>query len=128
MNQGKGWVLIEAFFNTGENRFLSILSSRRSPDYVKQYMEQKYIDSYASIEEKFLYKKQPRRWPYPSAPYDKKYPYVLRCGHEPLFIAMYCHKLELKGGNQLYYSYKYFKGERHGHATFKEMVECVDVN
>lgn len=127
MNQGKGWVLIEAFFNTGENRLLSILSSRRSPDHIRQYMEQKYIDSHASIEEKLSYKKQPRRWAYPSEPYAEKYPYVLRCGHEPLFIAMYCHKLELKG-DKLYYYYKYFRGERHNQPVFKEMIECVNVN
>jgi hypothetical protein len=104
-----------------------MLSPRRTPDQIKRYIEQRYVDSFASIHEKIAYKKNPKTWPYRAEPNERLYPYVLNCGHEPHYIAIYCHKIALKNGG-LHYDYKYFQGEDENHRPmFKLLSKVINI-
>ena len=109
MSFGKGWVIVEKYFHTGEENLLSILSPRNSSDYVREYMEQRYVDAFASFNEKIAYKKKKSSWPYTVQPTERLYHDVLQCGHEPQYLAAKCHKLVLKG-DKLEYNYQYLRG------------------
>jgi hypothetical protein len=106
MNLGTGWLIIEE----GTKTLISIISPRKQESYVQDYMEQLYIDKFASIEEKIAYKKNKKSWPYPPQPVNPLFPYVLSCGHDPIFMAYRCHKLKQKDG-EIEYTFKTLKGQ-----------------
>jgi len=110
MSLGTGWLIIEESAHTGTKTLISIISPRKRESYIQQYMEQLYVDKYASFEEKIAYKKNQKSWPYPAEPVTPVYPYVLSCGHDPIIMAYHCHKLKLKKGI-LEYTFKTFKGQ-----------------
>jgi len=110
MGAGKGWVLVEVFSHINEKRLLSVLSPRKTPDQVRQYVEHRYVDAYGSTQEKIAYKKRRNSWPYPAEAIDRLYPYIIQCGHEPFFMAMYCYQLKLKN-NKLSFWYKHLTGQ-----------------
>ena len=89
-------------------------------------MEQVYVDKYASIEDKIAYKKKPESWPY-RAHTQKLYSGIINCGHEPIMMACYCHKLSLKNG-VLNYTYKTLKGQTNDlRPIFEEIVCSINV-
>jgi len=110
MNLGSGWLIIEESPHTGDRTLISILSSRKQESYVQDYMEQRYIDKFASLEEKIAYKKNPKSWPYPAQPVTPLFPSVLSCGHDPIFMTYRCHKLKQKNG-EIIYVFKTLKGQ-----------------
>ena len=57
MSLGTGWLIIEESIHTGTKSLVSIISPRKQERYVKEFMEQLYVDKYASFDEKIAYKK-----------------------------------------------------------------------
>ena len=89
-------------------------------------MEQMYVDRFASIEEKIAYEKKPESWPY-RANMQKYYPGIIDCGHDPIMMAYYCHKLNLKTG-VLKYTFKTLKGQTNDlQPVFEEIVCSINV-
>jgi len=109
MNIGTAWVLIEESFHSTEKRLVSIISARRNQDYICDYIEQAYVDRFASINEKIAYKKNKKQSPFKIENYEKAET-IISCGHDPMFRAYYCHKLELNG-DTLIYKYRVIKGD-----------------
>ena len=85
-------------------------------------MEQMYVDKFASIEEKIAYKKQPESWSY-RAHTQGPYSGIIDCGHDPIMMAYYCHKLILKNG-VLKYTYKSMKGQTNDLRPIFKEIEC----
>ena len=126
MNIGKGWLIIEESVHKDTKSLVSIISPRRTESYVQKYMEQMYVDRFASIEEKIAYKKKPESWPY-RANTQKHYSGIIDCGHDPIMMAYYCHKLNLKKG-VLKYTFKTLKGQTNDLRPIFEEIACsVDV-
>jgi len=106
MKLGKAWLIIEESIHEYPRKTLiSIISPRKRERYVKQYIEQLYIDRYASFTEKIAYKKNQKSCPYPAKRATSIFPYILTCGHNPTIMAYYCCKLKLKDG-VLEYTFK----------------------
>jgi hypothetical protein len=110
MNLGTGWLIIEESPHTDTRTLISIVNPRKRESYVQDYMEQLYVDKFASIEEKIAYKKNPKSWPYPAQPVKPLFPSVLSCGHDPIFMAYRCHKLKRKNG-EIEYTFNTLKGQ-----------------
>jgi len=81
-----------------------------------------YIDRFASLEEKIAYKKNPESWPY-RANTQGPYSGIIDCGHDPILIAFYCHKLSIKNG-VLKYTYKTLKGQTEDLRPIFEEITC----
>ena len=109
MNIGTAWVIVEESFHSNEKRLISIISSRKSSGYVAEYLEQKYVDNFASIEEKISFKKDRKQSPFRVEPYAIRGT-TITCGHDPMYKAYYCYKLKLNNG-VLTYQYRVGKGE-----------------
>ncbi len=126
MNAGKGWLIIEEYFYEGTESVVSIISPRKGSSYVHKYVEQMYVDRFASINEKIAYKKNPKSSPFKIEIYSP-YRGVFSCGDDPTFQVYFCHKLSLKG-NELTYTYKIFNGvELRNKPIFNEVTETVNV-
>lgn len=126
MNAGKGWLVIEEYFHEGTESVVSIISPRKGINYVRKYVEQMYVDRFASINEKIAYKKNPKSSPFKIEIFSP-YGGVFSCGHDPTFRVYSCHKLSLKG-NELTYTYKVLKGEEGRHKPiFNEITKTVNV-
>lgn len=110
MNPGKGWIIIEESVHNKVKSLVSIISPRRAGSHIKMYMEQMYVDKYASINEKIAYKKNPESWPYRANYSQKHYSGIIDCGHDPIMTAYNCHKLYLKN-DVLTYIFKTLKGQ-----------------
>ena len=105
---GKAWVVYSQDTSTGEKQLISLISPRRTVDFVCRYVEQMYVDRFASIDEKVEYKKRPSSWPYGA---KVEHPSgIIHCGHSPIFNAIYCHSLEIS--------------ESSLHAKFKAIRDC----
>jgi hypothetical protein len=123
MNIGKGWLIIEESFHKGTKCLVSIINPKRSGSYVQTYMEQMYVDRFASIEEKIAYKKKPESWPYRAHMTQKPYSGIIGCGHDPIMMACYCHKLNLKKGI-LKYTFKTLKSQTNDLRPIFEEIVC----
>lgn len=127
MNVGKGWIIIEKSVHKDTKSLVSIIRPKSSGSYVREYMEQMYVDKFASIEEKIAYKKNPESWPYRAVNIHNLYDGVIACGHDPILMAYYCHKLNLKNG-VLEYTFKTLRGQTNNLCPiFKEIACRVDV-
>ena len=122
MKTGKGWLIIEESIHKNTETLVSIISPRRAWNYVQKYVEQMYVDRFASIEEKIAYKKKSGSWPY-RAKKQGLYTGIIECGHDPIMWAYYCHKLTLENG-VLNYTYKKLKGQTNDLQPIFEEVEC----
>ncbi len=71
MNLGTGWVIIEESFHSTEKRLVSIISARKCQKYVRDFMEQTYVDKFASINEKLSYKKNRKQSPFKIEKYEQ---------------------------------------------------------
>jgi hypothetical protein len=114
MNLGTAWVIVETSNHTGESSLLSIISFRRSKDYICTYMEQMYVDKYASIEEKIEYKKNRKKSPFAMERHAQRGSPV--CGHEPTYIAYQCSNMKLEG-NTLKFKYRVHEGGVDNHSS-----------
>lgn len=90
---GKAWVVYSEDTRTGKKKLISLLNPRRTSQSVRKFVEQIYVDKYASIDEKVRYKKRTSSWPYGA---KTEHPSgMIRCGHSPIFRAIYCHTIEI---------------------------------
>jgi len=109
MNLGTAWIIIEEHFHSNEKQLISILSARRSREYICDYIEQTYVDKYASFNERIDFKKNKKKSPFRIEKYECKGT-IISYGHDPMFKAYYCHKLKLSE-KTLLFSYRVFKGD-----------------
>lgn len=127
MNPGKGWLIIQESVHKDTKSLISIISPRRTGSYIQKYMEQMYVDRFASIEEKIAYKKNPESWPYRAHMVTPLYQGVIDCGHDPIMMAYCCHILKLKNG-VLEYTFKTLRGQTDDfRPIFKEIVRSINV-
>lgn len=127
MNIGTGWLIIEESYHTNTNTLISIISTRKQESYVLEYLEQMYIDKYASLDEKISHKKNTDSWPYRANPVTPLYQGVLSCGHDPVMMAYRCHKLNLKK-EILEYTFKTLQGQtKDFRPIFKEITRKIKV-
>ena len=94
MNYGAGWIVFEESFHERTRRLLSILPARRNRKEVTHFVQQSYVDRFASIREKLGYKKHPESSPF--SVLDDVYGGPIHVGHEPFFVAIYARKIEIK--------------------------------
>lgn len=69
------------------SKVLSVFKAQRSPEFVREYMEQYYIDTYYSLHEKLLYARSRKNNPCP-AEYEQidgvSWQGAISCGYNPL--------------------------------------------
>ena len=103
MNYGSGWIVIEGKYPRTTSVLISIIAPRRSPQFVAQYIEQLYVDRYASIRERLNYKKSPMNFPYRTQ--IGLYSGVMHCGQDPVLHALQSDRIVFTG-NELTSTYK----------------------
>lgn len=108
-NLGKAWIVLEESFHSDEKRLVAVLSPRKTGAFVAEYIEQAYVDRFASFDEKITFKKDKKKSPFRIERYSIRGT-TMRHGHEPMFNAYYTHKLERKGGVLLFH-YLVYKGD-----------------
>lgn len=94
LNYGKGWVIFEDSYREKTRKLVSILSPRRTPEDVKVFVEQLYIDRYGSIRERLEYKKSRKSTAYPAM--FEGYGGVMHCGQEPHLVAIFARSIVLR--------------------------------
>ena len=103
MKHGPGWVIFEEHYPSGERRLLSVLSPRRNQKSVMQFMQQLYVDKFATIEDRLAFKKCSDS--YPLDPMQDRFYPIIHLGHNPFFVGIRALDLRLKD-NILEFSYK----------------------
>jgi len=109
MALGKACLVIEESLHSDETRLLSVLSPRKSNTDIAEYLEQSYVDRFASFEEAISYKKKPQTSAFRIEEYNIGQTLVA-CGQEPIYRAYLCHWLKVAGKN-LAFRYWVFKRE-----------------
>ena len=84
MNLGTGWVIIEESFHSTEKRLVCDHQCSKVSEYVRDFMEQTYVDKFASINEKLSYKKNRKQSPFKIEKYEQTGT-TISCGHDPMF-------------------------------------------
>lgn len=95
MKHGSGWVIFEQHSPSGRKKLLSILSPRRSRNHVVQFMQQLYVDKFASLEDRIAFKKSSSS--YAIAPMKERFSPIVHLGHNPFFIGIRAIDLRLAG-------------------------------
>lgn len=103
---GKGWLILSEDPASGAQEFLSLLSPRKSRSAVMSYVEQLYVDQFASLDEKVSYKKNRKTWPYPAEKVGLTN--AICCGHSPIYWAHFCSDISISE-NALKGTYRYIK-------------------
>jgi hypothetical protein len=103
MDYGAGWIVLEDKYPESSKVILSVISPRRSSTYVAQYIEQLYVDRYASISERLEYKKSPKNYPYRTN--VGLYSGIMHCGQSPVLRGIRAQKIVLNR-DQLEFTYK----------------------
>lgn len=106
---GKAWIVLEESFHSGKNQLVAVLSPRKTGAFVAEYIEQAYVDRFASFDEKIAFKKVKKKSPFRIERYTISRT-TIRHGHEPMFNAYYAHKLEREGENLLFH-YRVYKDD-----------------
>ena len=104
---GKAWLVMEESFHNEKKTLISIIDSRKSQAYVANYIEQLYVDRFASFEEAIDYKKNKKSVNYRIERYQISST-MITCGHDPIYRAYRCHALK-KFENLLEFRYYIFK-------------------
>ena len=82
---------------------VSVFKAQRSADYVREYMEQYYIDNFYSPREKLLYAQSRKNNPYP-AKYESldgiPWHGRITCGHNPFLYGRLVLKLRIVPGSE----------------------------
>lgn len=103
MKHGPGWVILEEHHPEGGKRLLSVLSPRKSTQFVVQFMQQLYVDRYATIGDCLAFKKSTRSYSLDPM-LDRYYP-MIHLGHNPFFVGIRALDIELVA-NRLVFTYK----------------------
>ncbi len=88
------WLIYSSDISTDTQTLVSLLRPSMTSAAVAKYVEQTYVDKYASVEEKIAYKKHPASWPYPAKVQQPTN--TITCGFGPIYIGIHCYKLEHK--------------------------------
>jgi hypothetical protein len=125
MKQGPAWILFEESYHNKSRKLISILSPRRTVRDVAAFMEQLYVDRWASLQERMRYKKSRK-----SAAYTPMIDgSVIHCGHEPFLVAIYASQTYIKN-NTLEFIYRIIV-KRAGHpkdVVFEERSQFLEVD
>lgn len=100
---------MEESFHSNEKRLVAVLSPRKTVAVVAEYIEQVYVDRFASFDEKIIFKKDKKKSPFKIERYMVSGTTISH-GHDPMFNAYYAHKLERQGENLLFH-YRVYKGD-----------------
>ena len=92
INRGAGWVVYEddALFGS-PCRLLSLLPAHRSVASIARYAEQVYVDRYASLDERFAYKRRPQDSRF-AAKTDPRHGGIY-VGQSPRFVGVYAQRI-----------------------------------
>lgn len=100
VNSSRAW-LVTLESHDKKPLVISVFKALRSPTYVREYMEQYYIDNYYSVREKLLYAKSRKNNPYPAVfelldnvPWQGR----ITCGHNPFLFGRLVRKLRIVDG------------------------------
>lgn len=74
---------------------MSVLSARRNQRFVVQFMQQLYVDKFASIEDRLAFKKSSSS--YPLDPMQDRFYPMIHLGHNPFFVGIHAMDLRLTG-------------------------------
>lgn len=94
MDHGAAWIVIEESYQQGTRRLLSILPARRNRNEVIAFVQQCYVDRFASIDEKLLFKKHPKQPPF--TVFADQYGGPIYIGQEPVYVGIYAYKIRLQ--------------------------------
>lgn len=103
MIHGPAWVVFEENHPSGTRRLLSILSPRRSQHLVVQFMQQLYVDRFASLEDRVAFKKSP--FGYAVEPIQDRFCPIVHLGHNPFFVGIRAIDIRL-AENALEFTYR----------------------
>ncbi len=90
---GTAWLVIEESVHSNEVRLLSVLNPRKSSKDIAWYLEQTFVDRFASFDEKISYKKDSKKSAFRIEPYEITST-IISCGHDPIYLAYRCHWLK----------------------------------
>lgn len=124
-NLGKAWIILEESFHSNKKRLVAILSPRKTIAFVADYIEQAYVDQFASFDEKITFKKGKLESNFNITRHTAGGT-TIRHGHDPMFNAYYAHKLERKG-EILIFHYRVYKGNS-DNREFSEHVKNITID
>lgn len=125
MNHGSGWIVWEESSNSNR-RLLSILPARRNRDEVAHFVQQLYVDRFASIDEKLEFKKHPNSSRFPML--ADHYPGPKSVGFGPWYFAVYAREIVLEK-NQLSFYYRIAVNRADPYRpVFEERRQTIDVS
>jgi len=125
MDAGKAWVILEEYFHSSDRRLVSIVSPRKTIEYVCDLMEQMYVAKFASLDERITYKKDRKRSAFRMENYQQRGPTLLWCGQEPTFHAYRCHRLQVKGNTLFFWYYGTFQNSNERRNEFEGSVDVT---
>ncbi|KRG71290.1 hypothetical protein ABB27_03285 [Stenotrophomonas terrae] len=82
---------------------LSVLSPRKNQQFVVQFMQQLYVDRFATIANRLAFKKSSSN--YPLEPMQDRFYPIIHVGHNPFFVGIRALDLRLTD-NVLEFTYK----------------------
>jgi len=82
---GAAWLVIKESVHSNKARLLSVLSPRKSNKDIAWYLEQSYVDRFASFEEAIVYKKDSKKSAFRIETYEIGATMV-SCGHDPVYL------------------------------------------
>jgi hypothetical protein len=94
MKHGPAWILFEESYHSGSRKLLSIQPSRRTSRDIVSFMEQLYVDRFASMDERMQYKKSRDAATYKPTVDG----HTIHCGHDPFFVGIRARQTDLRGG------------------------------
>jgi hypothetical protein len=96
-SHGAGWVVYQDDYpNSATVSLVSILPPRMSRESVAAFVEQVYVDRFATIEGRLSYKKHPRNNPLCETLFDRGGSLV-HVGNGPFFHTVYARRITLEG-------------------------------
>ena len=100
VRSSRAW-LVTLEFSDKPPKVVSVFKAQRSADFVREYMEQHYIDTHYSVQEKLLYAQSRKSNPYP-ATFEKldgiPWQGRITCGHNPFLYGRLVLKLRVVSG------------------------------
>lgn len=124
MALGVAWLVIEESVHGNKPRLLSVLSPRKSNKDIAWYLEQSYVDRFASFEEAIVYKNDSKKSAFRIEKYEIGVT-IVSCGHDPVYRAYRCHWLK-KVENNLLFRYWACK-QTSGQQTREEFAAIVEL-
>ncbi len=100
---GTAWLVIKESVYGNKVHLLSVLNPRKLSKDITWYLEQIFVERFASFDEKILYKKDSKKSAFRIEPHEITST-IISCGHDPIYLAYRCHWLK-RVENYLLFSY-----------------------